>query len=96
MRRAGVWRPSLPARSISPGLWSTSPMRSAAALLIIAASLLGIAILAIDVSRQIDTQSSAASDNLQWALSQVDVELMALEIDLDDTEHSADHLPALR
>jgi PAS domain S-box-containing protein len=45
-----------------------------------------IALLVFNVSREIKLLSSANSDNVQWALSQTEVEFLDLSILLDDTE----------
>ncbi len=59
-------------------------MRMVAVVAVLAGIALGIAVLTVGVIHQIDTQSSATSDNIQWSLSQVDVELLTLTLALDD------------
>lgn len=71
-------------------------LRTAFATVVICASLLGLGLLGLEVSDQIDLQSSASSDNLQWALSQVDVELLHLGIALDDASHDPAKLDTAR
>ena len=58
--------------------------RMALVSVILGAIAIGIAVLTVGVIRQIDAQSSATSDNVQWSLSQVDVELLTLTVALDD------------
>lgn len=54
---------------------------AAFALLICAIS---ISMLAIDVAKKIKAQETAGSDNVQWTLSQVDVEFLSLELAIAD------------
>ena len=75
---------------------SISPVRIILAVLLILASTVGIAVEGRDVMRKIDAQSNSSSDNLQWTLSQVDVELLNLSISIDDTSQDPAELPALR
>lgn len=79
-----------------PGLLSLGRLRFALTVLVALASGLGIAVLGADVARQIDTQSSTSIDNVQWALSQVDVELLHLEMSLDDAMHNPANLAEMR
>lgn len=59
-------------------------VRMAMVATVLAAIAIGIAVLTVGVIHQIDAQSSATSDNVQWSLSQVDVELLTLTLALDD------------
>ena len=43
----------------------------------------GIVALAVDVGRRLESASSASTDNVQWSLSQVDVELLQLILAID-------------
>jgi PAS domain S-box-containing protein len=80
----------------SLGLFSSSRLRFVLAVLVVMASGLGIAVLGSDVARQIDTQSSTSIDNVQWALSQVDVELLHLQLSLSDAMDNPEDLTGLR
>lgn len=82
--------------SHSPWLIFAGRLRFALAVLVAMACGLGIAVLGSDVARQIDTQSSTSIDNVQWALSQVDVELLHLEMSLDDAMHNPANLAEMR
>jgi len=53
-----------------------SRIRVAALALLLAAYGIGITVLSMDLLRQIETQSGSKLDNVQWALSQVEVELI--------------------
>lgn len=72
------------------------PVRLAMVVAVLGAIAIGIAVLTVAVIRQIDTQSSASSDNVQWSLSQVDVELLTLTLALDDAIEDPGKLRAAR
>jgi PAS domain S-box-containing protein len=57
---------------------------------------LGIAFLALDVSRKIAAQATANSDNIQWSLSQIDVELLSLHTAIAAANHGAGTLDQVR
>ncbi len=60
-----------------------SRLRIALAAFGLMACMIGISILAVDVLRQIDRESSSKSDNVQWALSQIEIELVHLVLAVD-------------
>lgn len=66
------------------------------AVLMLLATALGIAILTGDISRQIDRQSAASTDNLQWTLSQLDVEILTLERTLNEAISTPSRLAEVR
>lgn len=66
--------------SASFALLPRNRLRFALAVVVVLISVIGILVQGVDVTRQIEIQSSAQSDNLQWALSQADVELLNLEL----------------
>ena len=66
---------------------------AAAALLAI---VVGISWLGADVVRQIDRESESRSDNAQWALSQIEVELLYLMSAADLAHHGAIPLSEVR
>ncbi len=68
----------------------------AAVVTVLGAIAMGIAVLTLGVLRQIDAQSSASSDNVQWSLSQVDVELLTLTVALDDAIREPEKLMVAR
>ncbi len=80
----------------SPSAPPADRLRFALVFLVVLASAIGIVVETLDVTRQIDAQSSSNSDNLQWALSQTDVELLNLEIAMDDARHDIAKLGKLR
>lgn len=49
-------------------------------------AVIGIALLSLDLGRKIRAQATASSDNVQWALSQVDIEFLTFALSLDDVE----------
>ena len=57
---------------------------------------IGIGILSLDVSRKIRAQATASSDNVQWSLSQVDVEFLSLGLAIDDARHARTGLEEVR
>ncbi|OZA14152.1 MAG: hypothetical protein B7Y02_04975 [Rhodobacterales bacterium 17-64-5] len=71
-------------------------MRIVLMVLVMLASAVELALLGRDVSIQIDRQSGAGSDNVQWALSQVDVELLYLEGMIDEARRGTGKLAELR
>ncbi len=71
-------------------------LRMCLAAVVIGVSAAGICVLGFAVSDQIDHESSAGSDNMQWALAQVDVELLQLALVLDSARQDAGQLPAVR
>ena len=85
----------MPQRS-SLGPTFASRIRVAVALVVLGASIVGIAVLAVDVMRQINRQSSANSDNVLWSLSQVDVELLTLGTVLAAGDESPAALQTIR
>lgn len=57
---------------------------------------LGIAFLAFDVSRKIAAQATASSDNVQWSLSQIDVEMLSLHTALATARQGSGSLEQVR
>jgi PAS domain S-box-containing protein len=55
-----------------------------------------IVFLSADLLRQIETESESRSDNAQWALSQVEVELMHFLLALDAARNGSGDLSAVR
>lgn len=82
-----------------PPLFRLIPMSRArlagvgAALL---AFVIGITWLGVDVIRQIDQESESRSDNAQWALSQIEVELLYLMSAADTAHHGLAPLDTVR
>jgi PAS domain S-box-containing protein len=56
----------------------------------------GIAFLALDVTRKIAAQATASSDNIQWSLSQIDVEVLTLHTAVSDAHHDVGSLDQVR
>ena len=79
-----------------PGHTVVRRLRVALSAALLGAMAIGIAVLGIGVMRQIDSQSGANSDNVQWSLSQVDVELLTLNVALDDAVESRAALDIVR
>lgn len=73
-----------------------SRARLSVAVGLVLAIVLGIGVLAIDVLRQIEQESESRSDNAQWALSQIELELMHLISAADSAEHAEIPLSELR
>ena len=80
----------------NPGVPRINRLRFALAMVVAALCAVGIGILAVEVTQQIERQRSSASDNLQWALDQADIELLHLELAVNDAMHQASSLAALR
>ncbi|MBI1170211.1 response regulator [bacterium] len=80
----------------SPGLHILNRLRFAAALLVAGVCAIGIGILAVEVTRQIDRARSSGSDNVQWALDQADMELLHLDLAVRDAMAAPDDLSLLR
>lgn len=66
----------------------------AAVALIISVALAGW--MAVAVLRQIDALSAANSDNLQWSLSQAEVEFLRFRLSVEEAQQDAAKLPDLR
>ncbi len=74
-------------------------MRRARLALVVAALvaiLAGISWLGIDVMRQINQESESRSDNAQWALSQIEAELLYLMFAADAAQHGTVSLDTVR
>ena len=72
-----------------------SSLQLAVTLVLVLASAVGIAVEGRDVMRKIDAQSNSSADNVQWALSQADVELLQLSIVMDATVQNPAMTPEL-
>ncbi len=70
-------------------LYPMSRFRLALVLAALLAIVTGISWLGLDVMDQIDNESESRSDNAQWALSQIEVELLHLISAADETQHGA-------
>jgi PAS domain S-box-containing protein len=81
---------------LSHGLPRINRLRFALALLVAALCAVGIGILAVEVTQQIDRQRSTGSDNVQWALDQADMELLHLALAVDDGMHPNPGLGSIR
>jgi len=57
---------------------------------------LGIAFLTFDVGRKIAAQATASSDNIQWSLSQIDVEVLSLHTAIAAANEGAGTLEQVR
>ena len=82
-----------------PALFRLSPMSRGRQFLAVAALLAilsGISWLGLDVWRQIEQESESRSDNAQWALSQIEVELLYLIIAADSAHHGSAPLDNVR
>ena len=82
-----------------PALSRAFPMtRSRLALVaaLLIAFISGISWLGLDVLRQIDQESESRTDNAQWALSQIEVELLYLMAAADSAHHGTVSMDALR
>ncbi|MFM2355957.1 MAG: hypothetical protein RLZZ528_1693 [Pseudomonadota bacterium] len=49
-------------------------------------AVIGIAVLSLDLGRKIRAQATASSDNVQWALSQVDIEFLTFALSIEDVD----------
>lgn len=63
---------------------------------ILALCTVGIAFLALDVTRKIAAQATASSDNIQWSLSQIDVEVLSLHTAVANANHHVGSLEQVR
>lgn len=72
--------------------WPIRRINLAALALVLAISLSGIVALGIEVQRRLDVLSSANSDSVQWALSQLEVELMRLKVQSTAVDDGPDNL----
>jgi PAS domain S-box-containing protein len=82
-----------------PALFKFLPLsrrRVAVAGLILLAFALSIVMLLADVVQQIERESEARSDNSQWALSQIEVELLRLVLAVDTARNSSGALDDTR
>ena len=77
-------------------LLSVGRLRFALAALVILASTIGIIVLGLDYKSKIKDASMASIDNVQWALSQVDVELLQLIVTLDSAANQPGKLAEVR
>ena len=66
------------------GLPTLNPRRLGLAVALIAAVLVMLAILATSIARQIDRLGASSIDNVQWTLTQMEVELMGLAKAVDE------------
>ncbi|MEO6299213.1 MAG: hypothetical protein ABIO62_06245, partial [Paracoccaceae bacterium] len=73
-----------------------SRLRLAIAVLVTLACGISIAVLALDVIDKINAAASANTDNVQWTLGQVEVEMLRLVKAVDDAKSRPDQLPELR
>ena len=71
-------------------------LRVATAALVLLAFAVSIAVLSGNVLRQIEKESESRSDNGQWALSQMEVELVQFVLALDSAHDGAGTLTELR
>ncbi len=78
------------------GFLPLNRLRVAVAGIILLAVAISIAVLSVDVMRQIDKESESRTDNAQWALSQLELELMQLILALDDARNGAGSLDDVR
>ena len=67
-----------------PGLAVLGPRQAALAALLVAGALALLMQLALNIAGQIDRLGYSSNDNVQWTLSQMDVELLTLEIIVED------------
>jgi PAS domain S-box-containing protein len=72
--------------------WPTRRSNVAALLFVVAICLSGIVALGIEVQRRLDVLTRANSDSIQWALSQLEVELMRLKVQSGTPEQGDDGL----
>ncbi len=71
--------------------------RTVGLILAVVLTLSALAVMSVDVLRKLDDQATASSDNIQWTLSQVEVEYRRLEVALARAESgSAADLAELR
>ena len=70
--------------------------RVLAGALLIGGLLVLLAMLATNIARQLDVLGASSIDNVQWTLSQMDVELLTLEIVVDDARHAPGRLDEVR
>ena len=71
-------------------------LRLAVGIVLLVTCLLAIYVLAIDLRRQIEVQSSAKLDNVQWTMSQVEVELVRLVLAAEEARRENASLQDLR
>ncbi len=83
-------------QSPDPATARSRRMRIFLAVVLVLAGVFGIGVLALEVARQIDAQSGASTDNVQWALSQIDVELLGFETALGDAVQTPSNLDEVR
>ena len=77
-------------------LFALSRLRLALAAAAFLAIVIGITWLGADVARQIETESESRTDNAQWALSQIEVELLYLTTTADAALHQQASLDKVR
>lgn len=66
------------------GLPAISRKNALAGFVLVGAGLLLLALLATNIARQIDPLGSSSIDNVQWTISQMDVELLTLQVAVHD------------
>lgn len=74
----------MPSHQEPQGIHAFSQSRLAAVLGLVFVLVVGLGSLSVMVVRQIEGLGTSATDNVQWSLSQMDVELLALEVAVDD------------
>lgn len=72
--------------------WPNHRSNLAVLVLVLAIGLSGIFLLGIEVQRRLDVLTRANSDSIQWALSQLEVELMRLKVQAEAPEDGPDNL----
>jgi signal transduction histidine kinase/CheY-like chemotaxis protein len=72
--------------------WPTNRRNLAALVVVLAICLSGIVALGIEVQRRLDVLTRANSDSIQWALSQLEVELMRLKVQTASPQAGPDDL----